>query len=295
MKTGAVAITAPRDRLADFVALTKPRLNSLVVVTTGVGYLAGRVEGFDPVVFAHTTVGAALVAGGAAALNQIAERDLDERMLRTRDRPIPAGRLHPAEATWVAGLLAVAGRAQLAFGANLTAAVVAFVTLVSYAGIYTPSKRWTHWALLVGAVPGALPVVIGWAAAGPLSADAWALFALAFVWQLPHFLALSWLYRVDFARAGLPLLSISDPSGRRTARHLLVYTGLLLPVSLTPAWLGLAGLGYAAGATILTTGLLFLATRFAANRSTARARVRFRATLLYLPRVWGLLLIDATG
>ena len=138
MKTGAVAITAPRDRLADFVALTKPRLNSLVVVTTGVGYLAGRVEGFDPVVFAHTTVGAALVAGGAAALNQIAERDLDERMLRTRDRPIPAGRLHPAEATWVAVLLAVAGLAQLAFGANLTAAVVAFVTLVSYAGIYTP-------------------------------------------------------------------------------------------------------------------------------------------------------------
>ena len=301
MKTGAVAITAPRDRLADFVALTKPRLNSLVVVTTGVGYLAGRVEGFDPVVFAHTTVDADQQQAFDLALAMhpewrgIAERDLDERMLRTRDRPIPAGRLHPAEATWVAGLLAVAGLAQLAFGANLTAAVVAFVTLVSYAGIYTPSKRWTHWALLVGAVPGALPVVIGWAAAGPLSADAWALFALAFVWQLPHFLALSWLYRVDFARAGLPLLSISDPSGRRTARHLLVYTGLLLPVSLTPAWLGLAGLGYAAGATILTTGLLFLATRFAANRSTDRARVLFRATLLYLPLVWGLLLIDATG
>ena len=294
MKTGAVAITAPRSRLADFVALTKPRLNSLVVATTGVGYLAGRTEGFDPVVFAHTTIGAALVAGGAAALNQIAERDLDERMLRTRDRPIPAGRLHPTDATWFAVLLAVAGLAQLAFGANLTAAVVAFATLVSYAGIYTPSKRSTHWAVLVGAVPGALPVVIGWAAAGPLSADAWALFALAFVWQLPHFLALTWLYRVDFARAGLPLLSVSDPSGRRTARHLLVYTVLLLPVSLTPAWLGLAGLGYAAGATILTTGLLVLATRFAADRSTNRARVLFRATLLYLPLVWGLLLVDAT-
>ena len=188
MKTGAVAIAAPRNRLADFVALTKPRLNSLVVVTTGVGYLAGRVEGFDPVVFAHTTIGAALVAGGAAALNQIAEHDLDERMLRARDRPTPAGRLHPTEATWFAVLLAGAGLAQLAFGANLTAAVVVFATLVSYAGIYTPSKRRTHWAVLVGAVPGALPVVIGWAAAGPLSADAWALFALAFVWQLPHFL-----------------------------------------------------------------------------------------------------------
>ena len=295
MKTAAVAITEPRNRLADFVALTKPRLNSLVVVTTGVGYLAARVEGFDPVVFAHTTIGAALVAGGAAALNQIAERDLDGRMLRTRDRPIPAGRLQPTEATWLAVLLAIAGLAQLALGANLTAAVVALATLVSYAGVYTPMKRWTHWAVLAGAVPGALPVVIGWAAAGPLTADAWALFALVFLWQLPHFLALTWLYRIDFERAGLPLLSVSDPSGRRTARHLLVYTVLLVPVSLTPAWLGLAGLRYATGAIVLTTGLLVLATRFAADRSTDRARVLFRATLLYLPLVWGLLLVDLAG
>ena len=295
MKTDVVAITASRNRLADFVALTKPRLNSLVVVTTGVGYLAGRIEGFDAAVFAHTTIGSALVAGGAAALNQIAERDLDERMTRTRNRPLPAGRLHATDATWFAVLLAVAGLGQLAFGANVTAAVVALATLVSYVAIYTPSKRRTHWAVLVGAVPGALPVVIGWAAVAPLSADAWALFALAFVWQLPHFLALTWLYRVDFARAGLPLLSVSDPSGRRTARHLLVYTALLLPVSLTPAWLGLAGLGYAAGATMLTTGLLVLATRFAADRSTDRARVLFRATLIYLPLVWGFLLVDAGG
>ena len=293
MKTGAVAIAEPRSRLGDFVTLTKARLNSLVVVTTGVGYLAARVEPFDPVVFANTALGVALVAGGAAALNQIAERDLDTRMLRTRDRPIPAGRLHPTEATWLASLLAVAGLAQLALGANLTAAVVALATLVSYAVIYTPLKRWTHWAVLVGAVPGALPVVIGWTAAGPLSVEAWALFALVFVWQLPHFLALTWLYREDFERAGLPLLSVTDPSGRRTARHLLVYTALLVPVSLTPAWLGLAGQRYLIGAAILTTGLLVLATRFVADRSTDRARAVFRATLLYLPLVWGLLLVDA--
>ena len=192
-------------------------------------------------------------------------------------------------------LLAVTGLAQLAFGANLTSAVVAFATLVSYAGIYTPCKRWTHWAVLVGAVPGALPVVIGWTAAGPLSAAAWSLFALAFVWQLPHFLALTWLYRVDFETAGLPLLSVTDPSGRRTSRHLFVYTVLLVPVSLTPAWFGLAGLGYAAGATLLTAGLLVLATRFAADRTTDRARLLFRATLLYLPLIWGLLLADAPG
>ena len=237
MKTGAVAIAAPRNRLADFVALTKPRLNSLVVVTTGVGYLAGRVEGFDPVVFAHTTIGAALVAGGAAALNQIAEHDLDERMLRARDRPTPAGRLHQTEATWFAVLLAGAGLAQLAFGANLTAAVVVFATLVSYAGIYTPSKRRTHWAVLVGAVPGALPVVIGWAP---------------------------------------PPVRCRLTPGR---------------CSLLPS----CGSCRTSCTTILTTGPLLLATRFAADRSTDRARVLFRATLLYLPLVLGLLLVDATG
>ena len=295
MKTGAAVITEPRSRFADFVALTKPRLNSLVVVTTGVGYLAGRVEGFDPVVFAHTTIGAALVAGGAAALNQVAERDLDGRMLRTEDRPIPAGRLQPGEATGFALLLAVAGLAQLALGATLTAAVVAVATLVSYAAVYTPAKRWTHWAVLVGAVPGALPVVIGWAAAGPLTAQAWSLFALVFVWQLPHFLALTWLYRVDFGKAGLPLLAVRDPTGRRTARHLLVYTVLLIPVSLTPTWLGLAGPVYGVSAVILTTGLLILATRFAMDRSTDRARLFFRATLLYLPVVWTLLLANPAG
>jgi protoheme IX farnesyltransferase len=295
MTSGAVGVAEQRDRFADFVVLTKLRLNALVVVTTGVGYLVGRVGGIDPVVFANTTIGATLVAGGAAALNQVAERDLDERMLRTRDRPIPAGRLQSTDATWLAVLLSVTGLAQLAFGVNLTAAVVALATLVSYAGIYTPLKRWTHWAVLGGAVPGALPVVIGWAAGGPLTAGAWTLFAIVFVWQLPHFLALTWLYRIDFERAGLPLLSVTDPSGRRTARHLLVYTILLVPVSIAPSWLGLAGLGYAAGATILTFALLFLATRFAADRSTDRARVLFRATLLYLPLIWGLLLLDAAG
>ena len=295
MKIAAVALTAPRGRLADFVALTKPRLNSLVVVTTGVGYLAGRAAAFEPAVLVHTMVGTALVAGGAAALNQIAERDLDERMRRTRDRPLPAGRLQPADATWLAVLLAVTGLVQLTLGAGLTAAIVALATLVSYVAVYTPLKRRTHWAVLVGAVPGALPVVIGWAAGGPLSAGAWSLFALVFVWQLPHFLALSWLYRDDFTAARLPLLSVEDPSGRRTARHLVVYTLLLVPVSLVPAWLGHTGSRYAAGAALLGAALLVLAVRFANDRSTDRARILFLATLLYLPLVWGLLLMDAVG
>ena len=285
------AALASGHRFADFVTLTKPRLNSLVVVTTGVGYLAAR-AGVDLAVLAHTTIGAALVAGGAAALNQIAERDLDERMPRTRERPVAAGRLQPAEAAGFALLLALAGLVQIGAGANLLAAALAFVTLVSYAAVYTPLKRKTHWAVLVGAVPGALPVVIGWAAAQPLSAGAWSLFALLFVWQLPHFLALAWLYRDDFGRAGLPLLAVVDATGRRTARHLIAYSVLLLPVSLAPAWLGVAGAGYAAGAGLLGGGLLVLACRFAARRTTDEARLLFRATLVYLPLVWMLLLAD---
>lgn len=289
--TGAGATIASGSRLADFVTLTKPRLNSLVVVTTGVGYLAAR-TGVDLPVLAHTTIGAALVAGGAAALNQIAERDLDERMPRTRDRPLAAGRLQPGEAAGLASLLALAGLVQIAAGANVLAAVLALATLVSYAAVYTPLKRKTHWAVLVGAVPGALPVVIGWAAAAPLTAGAWSLFALLFVWQLPHFLALAWLYRDDFGRSGLPLLAVVDSSGRRTARYLVFYSVLLVPVSLVPAWLGVAGIGYAAGAGLLGAGLLALACRFAGRRSTEQARVLFRATLVYLPLVWMLLLAN---
>ncbi|MCY4507852.1 MAG: heme o synthase [Acidobacteria bacterium] len=287
--TGAALASA--NRFSDFVALTKPRLNSLVVVTTGVGYLAAR-TGVDLPVLAHTTIGAALVAGGAAALNQIAERDLDERMPRTRDRPLAAGRLQPAEAAGFALLLALAGLVQIAAGANVLAAALALATLVSYAAIYTPLKRRTHWAVLVGAVPGALPVVIGWAAAAPLTARAWSLFALVFVWQLPHFLALAWLYRDDFGRAGLPLLAVIDDTGRRTARHLFAYSVLLVPVSLAPAWLGAAGTVYAVGAGLLGGGLRALACRFAARRTTDEARLLFRATLVYLPLVWILLLAD---
>jgi protoheme IX farnesyltransferase len=295
MTTDAAAITAPRSRLVYFLALTKPRLNSLVVVTAGVGYLAAHRGPLDALLFFHATVGAMLVAGGAAALNQVTERDLDARMQRTLNRPLPSGRLRTGEAIWTAFALAAAGLVQLALGANLTAAVVALATLLSYVAVYTPLKRVTHWALLVGAVPGALPVVIGWAAVAPLSPGAWALFAVVFVWQLPHFLALTWLFREDFARADLPLLSISDPSGGRTATHLLVYALLLIPVSVTPTWFGVAGTTYAVAAATLSVGLLALSVWFTRGRTIDRARLLFRATLIYLPIVWVLLLIDRTG
>ena len=292
MKTDTLALPTTRSRVEDFLALTKPRLNSLVLATTGVGYYLGSTAGLDLLAALHTVMGTGLVAGGAAAFNQLAERDLDEVMDRTRWRPIPAGRVQASEAGAFAVILTIAGLTQLALGTNRLAATIALVTLVSYAAIYTPLKRRTHWATVVGAFPGALPPVIGWVAArGTLTAEAWALFGIVFVWQLPHFYALAWLYREDFRRAQVPLIAVLDNDGRSTARHILGYTVLLLPVSLTPAFVGLTGLPYLIGASALGVAFFILAARFAGHRTTERARSLFLGSLLYLPLLWGLLVV----
>ena len=292
MKTDTLALPTTRSRAEDFLALTKPRLNSLVLATTGVGYYLGSTAGLDLLAALHTVMGTGLVAGGAAAFNQLAERDLDEVMDRTRWRPIPAGRVQASEAGAFAVILTIAGLTQLALGTNRLAATIALVTLVSYAAIYTPLKRRTHWATVVGAFPGALPPVIGWVAArGTLTAEAWALFGIVFVWQLPHFYALAWLYREDFRRAQVPLIAVLDNDGRSTARHILGYTVLLLPVSLTPAFVGLTGLSYLIGASALGVAFFILAARFAGHRTTERARSLFLGSLLYLPLLWGLLVV----
>jgi len=268
-------------------------LNSLVIVTAGVGYYLGQRAVFDVPTFVHAVVGSALVAGGAAALNQIAERDVDERMHRTRSRPMPAGRLQVTEACVFAVVLSLAGLLQLATGTNLLAAAVALVTLLSYTALYTPLKRRTPWATLVGAVPGALPPVIGWAAAqGTVTSGAWVLFAIVFLWQMPHFHALAWLFRDDFRRAHLPLVAVTDPDGRTTARHTLVYAALLLPASLLPSAVGLTGRLYLPGAVILSTGFLIVVVRFALDRSAERARALFLGSLGYLPALWVLMIAD---
>ncbi len=293
MKTAAAALPASASRAADFLALTKPRLNSLVVVTAGIGYYLGARAPLDLAALAHTVVGAGLVAGAAAALNQVAERDVDAVMTRTRRRPLPAGRVSPAEARLLALVLAVAGLGELAFAAHWTAAAVALATLVSYVAVYTPLKRRTPWATEVGAVPGALPPVIGWAAArGAAGPEAWVLFAIVFLWQMPHFHALSRLYRDDFGRAGLPFLAVLDASGRRTAAHVLVYLCALLVASLAPAAVGLGGAPYVAGAVLLGAVFLAVGVRFALRRSAARARALFLASLAYLPLLWGLLVAE---
>ncbi len=294
MKTEAATLSANGSRFADFLALTKPRLNSLVLVTTGVGYVLGSTGPFDFIALLHTLVGSALVAGGAAALNQVAERDIDQAMERTRRRPMPTGRVNPGEGRVFGLALTAVGVMQLLVGTNLLAAMVALGTCVSYVAVYTPLKRRTQWATVVGAVPGALPVMIGWAAAhGDLGVEAWSLFGIVFLWQLPHFHALAWIYREDFRRAKLPLMAVVDSDGRRNARHALVYSLLLLPVSVTPTLIGLTGRFYAGAAVGLGVAFVILAKRFADEQSPTRARSLFVGSLVYLPLLWGLLVADS--
>jgi protoheme IX farnesyltransferase len=294
MKTSAVEIQTTRSRVIDFLALTKPRLNALVVITTGVGYCLGSRGPFEVVPLLHALVGSALVAGGAATLNQIIERDIDETMDRTRRRPIPTGRIQPWEALIFAGVLTGLGLTELAIGANVLASVVALTTLVSYVAVYTPLKRLTPWSTLIGAVPGALPPVIGWSAArDALGPEAWVLFGIQFLWQLPHFHALSWIYREDFRKANLPLMAVTDQGGRRNARQALIFTVALLPMSLAPSLVGLTGRLYAGAAFGLGSAFLILAWRFAEHPSTLRARSLFIGSLVYLPLLWGLLVIDS--
>jgi heme o synthase len=287
MRTGAVALPAVRSRATDYVALAKPRLNLLVIVSALAGYVMGGGGAASPLLLLSMLVGTALVAGGASAFNQVIEREPDALMRRTRLRPLPDGRLQAAESLVFATLISTAGLFILAAGANLLSAAVALATLLSYAIVYTPLKRRTSFATVIGAIPGALPPVIGWAAAtGTLSRGGWVLFGIVFLWQLPHFLAIAWIYREDYARAGFPLLPVIEPDGRSTGRQALVYTAALLPLSLAPTIAGMAGTVYFISALVLTLLFLALAFRFARTRSTRDARRLFFASIAYLPVLW---------
>ena len=270
---GAVVIAERRSRVADYVTLAKPRLNFLVVATSLAGFVMGHGDTSNVVVMLSVVVGTALVASGASAVNQVYERRTDARMERTRLRPMPDGRIQPNEALRYAFVLCALGLIVLSLGANVLSAAVAFATLVSYALIYTPLKLRTSFATVIGAIPGALPPVIGWAAAtNDLSRGAWILFGIVFLWQLPHFLAIAWMYREDYARAGFPMLPVIEPDGRSTARQSVVYAAALLPLSLAPTLAGMATAGYFVAALILTLGFLALTLRFARTRSEADAR-----------------------
>ena len=299
-----LALALPRAAPADFLALTKPRIVALVALTAAAGYALGLralPPGTWPAastastlwVLAHTMLGVALVAGGTSALNQVLERDVDARMRRTASRPLPAGRMGVGEAWAFAWTISAAGVLHLALLVNPLTAVLAAVTLGTYAFAYTPLKRRTHLATLVGAVPGALPIVGGWAASGaPLDARAGALFAVLFLWQLPHVLALGWLHRADYARAGLRMLSVDDERGVASFRQASLTAAALLPVSLAPVALGMAGRVYFVVALLLSLALLGLALDAARAPTPARARRLFLATLAWLP---ALLVVLVTG
>ncbi|MCY3970861.1 MAG: heme o synthase [Acidobacteria bacterium] len=280
------AEAARPSRAALLLALAKPRLNALAVATVGIGYYLGAGV-LDIGVLICVLIGSALVAGGGAAFNQVAERDQDALMERTRFRPVPTGGVSPATGQAFAAVLSVAGLIVLVAGANPISAVVALVTLVSYAWIYTPLKRRTPWAVLVGAVPGALPPVIGWAAAtGGLSVEGWLLFGIVFTWQLPHFHSLAWLYRADYARAGFRVLAVTDPDGRRTALESLFWAVLLVVLSALAAAVGLSSPVFAGAAAAFGAGFALLAVRFALDRGPVRARALFLGSLVVLPLIW---------
>lgn len=279
-------------RAADFVELTKPRITSMVLVTAAVGYAIGGLGGFWALRFLLFMAGTALLCAGASALNQYSERDTDALMNRTSRRPLPAGRLRPEEALVFGLALSGVGLALLVFVNPLTLLLGA-LSLSSYVLAYTPLKRVTSLSTVVGAVPGALPPLMGWAAArGTLGPAGWGLFAILFLWQLPHFLAIGWLYRDDYARGGFPMLAVTDRDGSSTGRQAVLYATALLPVTLAAGLLAAAGKGYLWGALVLGVGFLGCAVLFAWNRSIGAARRLFFASILYLPLVLGLMVFD---
>jgi len=296
----AASIPLPAARrspglLADYVALTKPRLNCLVVATSATGYYLGGRGSTDVMAMTQAVAGTALAAGGAAVLNQLYERETDALMRRTRLRPLPDGRVAPADARIFGIALSLAGLLLLAARANWLAAGLALATILVYLIVYTPMKRRTPLSTLVGAVPGALPVLIGWTAShGSVALGGATLFTIVFLWQIPHFMAIAWLYRDDYGKAGFPMLSVIDPQGRRAGRQAVRYAAALVPVSLAPTFAGISGTVYFVSALVLGLALLVLAVRFAATRNDRAARALFLGSITYLPLLWIVMIAGRT-
>jgi protoheme IX farnesyltransferase len=278
---------------AVFSDLVKARLTTLVLLTTAVGFYIGEPGAVQFVLFFNTLAATALVAGGAAALNQLLEREYDARMLRTQDRPLPSGRLQPATVAIFGGVASVAGLVYLALAVNLLTSVLGAVTLVSYLFIYTPLKRVTWLNTAIGAIPGALPPLMGWTAArNELSGEGWALFAILAFWQIPHFFAIAWIYRDEYAKAGFVMLPNVEMGGHRTAQQTVSHTLALFIVSLCPFLFKMAGTVYLAGAIFLGAAFLFCAVQFSRQLTLARARQLFLASILYLPLLLAAMCLD---
>ena len=276
-------------RVADLLELTKPRITLLVLVTTVVGFYMGSSDGINLLLLFHAIFGTALVASGASAMNEYVERDLDARMARTRNRPLPNGRLLPGEALIFAAIISAAGVAYLLYFVNVLTAALGAVTLVGYVLVYTPLKTRTALCTLIGAFPGAAPPVMGWTAAtGGIDAVALSLFAILFLWQLPHFFAIAWIFTEDYTRAGFSI----HVSGEKTGRQIIFFCCALIPVSILPTFFGLTGMTYFVGAVLL--GFLYLGYGFAVAlfRSNTHAHRLLRISILYLPALLVLMMVD---
>ncbi len=270
-----------------YLDLTKPRITWLILMSTAIGYFFGLHDNFNWVTLIHMLLGTALIASGTAALNQWYERDADARMDRTKGRPIPAGLITAPKAFWFGVALSVLGFVELSWGVNLLTGLLGLFTLMSYLFVYTPLKRVSPHSTTIGAIPGAMPPLIGFAAAaGTLTAEAWVLFAILFFWQFPHFYAIAWMYREDYARAGIRMLPVVEPDGESTARQMLWFTLLLIPVSFLPVTLSMAGKLYLAAAVILGTWYLSATLRIIRNRTRVNAKKVLLASVAYLPLLY---------
>ena len=279
-----------------YVVLTKPDVTFLVVITTVAGFYLGSTGPMDWARLALTLFGTLLVAGGTAALNQYVERDMDAVMRRTAARPLPTGTLKPSEVLIFGAVTIVFGTAWLALTVNALAAFIAFATCASYLALYTPLKTRTTLATAVGAIPGALPPLIGWAAArGSLSEGGWILFAILFVWQFPHFMAIAWMYREDYARAGIQMLPVVDRKGDATFNVIVSFSAILVPVSLLPSVMGMAGIRYFFGALVL--GMILLQVSLWANRARTNVRAKWlmHATVIHIPVLLAWMIFDKMG
>ena len=282
-----------RDRIAAFVELTKPRIAFMLVLTSAAGFYLGTKGSFDVELFVNSMIGILLLAFGVATLNQYIERDTDALMERTAKRPIPTQRLTANEALIFGILQCAVSEIYLYFLANPLTAVLGLTVIVGYVFLYTPLKTRTSASTAIGAIPGAMPPLMGWtAAANEVTIGAWALFALLFLWQFPHFLSIAWMYKEQYAKAGIKMLPVVEPDGRITARQIVLFAIMMVPVSLAPFFLGFAGLIYLIGATILGVWFLFESVQTARAKTVEKARRLLMVSVLYLPLIFGLLVID---
>ncbi len=286
-------VAAAPTRVSDFVTLTKPGITVMVGITTAVGYYVASHETFDWKLFLHLIAGTLLSSGGASAFNMLMERKLDAKMDRTKSRPLAAGRMAPVEAAVFGATLCVVGLVWLAVAVNPLTAALSAATMISYLALYTPLKTKSSVCTLVGAIPGALPPVMGWAAArGSVDMGAGVLFMILFFWQLPHFLALAWMYREDYRRGRLRMLSLDDPDGRRTGRHAVLWSVALAAASIALTPLGLTGAVYAAAAALLGAVMIGLSGAMSLRPSNAGARRLFLASVIYLPLLMAVMVLN---